>query len=155
MQSTNQNKQNQKQLTLSELCSGKNPYEKALEIIGARVLAFADFKTIDGDWIALVEYQDKSGYILGRYGSSPSEWSFLSDLGTSHFENPALTRERWGEVIYTRHRWLRFQLDNLLTYEVVMKRAIEIARYDLDAQRMVKFLYQNQVPSRHTSAYLH
>jgi hypothetical protein len=44
-------------------------YESALEAAGAEVLAFAQFGSYSGQWMAKVRYNGETGYIQDWYGS--------------------------------------------------------------------------------------
>lgn len=44
-------------------------YQEALQAAGAEVLAFQEFGSYQGDWIAKVTYGGQTGYVTGSYGS--------------------------------------------------------------------------------------
>jgi len=44
-------------------------YQIALEAAGAKILAFKEFGSYQGDWWAKVTYKNEMGWIKGCYGS--------------------------------------------------------------------------------------
>lgn len=54
---------------------------KALEAAGAKVLAFQEFGSYQGDWWAKVEYQGKIVWVNGSYGSCSGCDAFLAEFG--------------------------------------------------------------------------
>lgn len=44
-------------------------YREALEVAGATVVAFEEFGSYQGDWIAKVEYKGNIGWIKDYFGS--------------------------------------------------------------------------------------
>ena len=56
-------------------------YEMCLEKAGAKVLAFQEFGSYQGEWYALVEYKGDRGWIEGSYGSCSGCDAFESEFG--------------------------------------------------------------------------
>lgn len=56
-------------------------YEQALEAAGAKVLAFEEFGSYQGDWWAKVELNGQIGFVNGNYGSCSGCDAFEGDFG--------------------------------------------------------------------------
>lgn len=61
-------------------------YTEALEAAGATVLSFEAFGSYQGDWVAKVEYEGKTGYVTGCYGSCSGCDAFEAEMGYAHSE---------------------------------------------------------------------
>lgn len=55
-------------------------YSEALEAAGAKIIAFQEFGSYQGDWFAFVEYQGKCGWVQGSYGSCSGCDAFESEF---------------------------------------------------------------------------
>lgn len=60
-------------------------YENALEAAGAKVIAFEEFGSYQGDWYALVEYNGEIGWVNGSYGSCSGCDAFEAEFGFSGY----------------------------------------------------------------------
>lgn len=58
-------------------------YIGALEAAGAVVLADSHFGSYQGDWLALVDYKGKRGFVHGGYGSCSGCDAFEAEFGYS------------------------------------------------------------------------
>jgi hypothetical protein len=56
-------------------------YEEALEVAGAKVLAFEEFGDYQGTWWAKVCYKGEVGWVSGSYGSCSSCDAFEDEFG--------------------------------------------------------------------------
>lgn len=119
-----------------ELLSGKNPYQWVLEVAGATVHAFEEFGSYQGDWLAKVTYKGKTGWIKDYYGSCS---------GCDAFENETCyedkTKKEWESFC---HRFAKDYLDNIRSYEDVLKDCEENIEWDYDAKEMVKWLKETE-----------
>ena len=74
-------------------------YSEALEAAGAKIIAFQEFGSYQGDWFAFVEYQGKRGWVQGSYGSCSGCDAFQSEFDYgSNFGVDTTTigcREHW------------------------------------------------------------
>ncbi len=64
--------------------SHSNGYLQVLQVTGAKVLAFAMFGLSEGDWLAKVEYHEKTGWIYSHYGACSESDPFEAKFGFSH-----------------------------------------------------------------------
>lgn len=70
-------------------------YKLALEAAGAIVHHYEEFGSYQGDWLALVEYQEQVGWIHGCYGSCSGCDAFEAEFGWSQEE--FCSEHRYGE----------------------------------------------------------
>jgi hypothetical protein len=63
-------------------------YRRAMTAAGAKVLAFAEFGSYEGTWLAEVEYQGTRQLIKGSYGSCPGCDAYEGELGYESHEHP-------------------------------------------------------------------
>lgn len=108
-----------------------SPYITALEAAGMKVLADREFGDYQGDWIALVEYNGEIGYIQDCYGSCSGCDSYESDVG--YDATPEQIRE-FG---------LRYT-DQIVSYDLLMKKYQEQGKWDREANDVVKFLEETK-----------
>lgn len=120
-------------------------YKKCLRLAGADVLDFKYFGSYQGDWYALVNYQNEKGWIHGAYGSCSGCDAFemeFNDLDYDHFpydscEEKCLTCEE------NKKRMTEFgkqYLSYILTQEEAEAKASENLEWDHDAEEMVEFI---------------
>jgi hypothetical protein len=55
-------------------------YEKSLEKAGAKIIAFKEFGSYQGTWLAFVEYNGEKGIVEGSYGSCSGCDSFKAEF---------------------------------------------------------------------------
>jgi hypothetical protein len=106
-------------------------YKEALEAAGAKVLAFKEFGTWQGDWWALVEYQGKRGWIHDYFGSCSGCDAFEAEFG-------------WDEP--TPQELAEFgkrYLDDIKTQEEAEQEVSKDIEWDLDAEEVLKFIKEN------------
>lgn len=111
-------------------------YQGALEAAGAKVLQFESFGSYQGEWWAKVEYQGKTGWINGGYGSCSGCDSFQGEFGYSDMETTTDRLKQFG-MDY---------LDGLMSDAAALRSASEHLEWDLDAQPMVDFIKQHSEP---------
>jgi hypothetical protein len=58
-------------------------YESALKAAGAAVIDFKSFGSWQGEWVALVDYNNELGWVQGSYGSCNVCDAFQSEFGWS------------------------------------------------------------------------
>ena len=106
-------------------------YKDALKAAGARVLLFEQFGSYQGDCYAKVEYNGKSGWINGSYGSCSGCDAFEADFG-------------WDEPTpETLAEFGKQYLDLIMTQEEAEAHATKNGLWDIEAATMVKFLKDN------------
>lgn len=74
-------------------------YSETLEAAGAKVLAFNEFGSYQGDWAALVEYNGETGFVFGSYGSCSGCDAFEAEFGWS--DKPAMEDGKYYRNQYT------------------------------------------------------
>ncbi|WP_329759298.1 hypothetical protein [Stenotrophomonas geniculata] len=107
-------------------------YEQAMEAAGATVLRFEQFGSYQGDWFALVEYDGKTGWVHGCYGSCSGCDAFESEFGWSDHERSDY-QERLADFGTS-------YLEGLMTQEEALAEASRYIEWDSDAAEMVAFL---------------
>jgi hypothetical protein len=124
-------------------------YESALEAAGAKVLAFEQFGSYQGEWYALVEFNGERGWINGSYGSCSHCDAFEGEFGYSWgSEKSADGRYLYPEDDgHSRHAEYKAKLTDFgLTYLGTMltqeQAEAEAGRYswDCDADKMLAFV---------------
>jgi hypothetical protein len=129
-------------------------YEKALEAAGAKVLAFEQFGSYQGDWWALVETDDHIGWVHDYFGSCSHCDAFESDFGYGAvFEVGEHMWDRNGSRVATeadvapwREKLRAFgaaYLENILTQQEAEKLAAENIEWDGNAAEMLAFIKQH------------
>lgn len=133
-------------------------YESALEMCGAEIHSFSEFGSYQGDWWAVVTYQDKTGWIHGYYGSCSGCDSFQGEFGDD------VTHEH-GDDNYYDPLYKGFKDDcdkcsnvkerlkvfgkSYLNYIITEKEAIRISsvnlEWDSDAQEIVDFIKEKSL----------
>lgn len=119
-----------------DLRKGRDGYEWALEVAGAKVLAYKSFGSYQGDWFAKVEYKDKKGWIKGSYGSCSVCDAWKSEAGYM-----SRTKKEWKKLCTN---FAQEYLNNILTFEEVLSEAKENLSWDLEAKGMVEWLEKNK-----------
>lgn len=131
-------------------------YRSALQAAGAKVKAFQDFGSYQGDWYALVEYNGETGWVHGWYGSCSGCDSFEGEFGYGMPESVGMNfydeeTGEWRDAIQEdvdayRERLAAFgrtYLDGLLSQKAVEKIASENKDWDEDAPKMLSFLKEH------------
>lgn len=123
-------------------------YEGALTAAGARVLAFRDFGSYQGDWWARVEQNGLRFWVHGYFGSCSGCDALEAELGDcgycdDHFEYTngcpqcqAIADDRQRRLAQLAKFYL---VDRLSTTEA-MEKAGENAEWDASAEEMVAFI---------------
>lgn len=125
-------------------------YQKAMEAAGAKIIAFEQFGSYQGDWWAKVEYENQIGWVHGSYGSCSGRDAFESEFGwdeehcEDHKYNDTPTDCKKCIEIKKNYedRLIAFgecYLD-LISYEEAVSKASENLDWDGDAQEMVDWI---------------
>ena len=134
-------------------------YEMALRFAGAKVIAYEEFGSYQGDWFAKVEYKNQIAWVWGRYGSCSGCDAFEADLGygnehehadgkyisTYNFEKDQL--DDCVECQSLKAKIVKFglpYLDDLLTFEDIFVKASEDIEWDMEAKEMIDWLNKNK-----------
>jgi hypothetical protein len=127
----------EEKLSSHEISGYKNPYHWVLEEAGAKVFAFQDFGSYQGDWLAKVEYKGKQGWIRDCYGSCSGCDSFEAE---SRYENR--TKKEWHDFATA---FAKDYLDEIRSWEEVYAEFTkEEEDWDTDRKEIVKFLEENK-----------
>jgi hypothetical protein len=110
-------------------------YREALEAAGAEVLAFKEFGSYQGDWIAKVSYEGDTFFIRDYYGSCSGCDAFEAEVGYDF--NPDRTEYTQRVAAFGKEY---LEPSARLTYEQVLAKASENISWDSDAEDMVKFV---------------
>ena len=117
--------------------TGENDYAKALEAAGAKVLAFKEFGSYQGDWWAKVILAGETKWITGYYGSCSGCDAFQSEFGwNEEEEDPAAYAEKIK-------RFGQNYVEQAMSYSDAIKKACEHIEWDSDADEMVKWIREN------------
>lgn len=128
-------------------------YQQAIEAAGARILAFEQFGSYQGDWYALVDFNGKRGWVRGSYGSCSGCDAFAAEFDYGDACN--VGEEIWdretsdyrkateADVSAYKAKLADFgsqYLGDLLTQEEAEKRAAEDIEWDSEAEQMLAFV---------------
>lgn len=84
-------------------------YPEMLKLAGFKVLAFEQFGSYQGEWIAHVSKGDVTGFIHGSYGSCSScdslEAQGMEQLAESYSDEPILTIAETVKLAESMERW--------------------------------------------------
>jgi len=127
-------------------------YESALEAAGAKILAFEQFGSHQGEWYALVEYNGERGWVNGSYGSCSGCDSFEAEFGYSDYAT-RVGESIWADGEYrpateadvakSAEKLAAFgkpYLDGLLTQEQAEAEAARYIEWDSEAPAMLAFV---------------
>lgn len=117
-------------------------YREALEAAGAEILAFKEFGSYQGDWLAKVRYGGDTFWLRDYYGSCSGCDAFEADVGWSPWgDDEAEKAEYDAKVKAFGARYLEPQ--ERLTFDQALKKAGENVEWDSDAEEMVAFVKAN------------
>lgn len=129
-------------------------YQKTMEMAGAKILAFEEFGSYQGDWWAKVEYNGEKGWVNGSYGSCSGCDAFCSEFTYSYHEFNGeyhdIDDEEFSidcpECDKIKLRMIEFgkkYLDFIISQEEAEKQAGENIDWDMNAEEMVAFIKRN------------
>lgn len=121
-------------------------YEMCLEKAGAKVLAFHEFGSYQGEWYALVEYQGERGWIEGSYGSCSGCDAFEAEFGfeccdKGHFykdSNCSACDALYTEIDKRYAEFGRTYLETILSYDLQLENMQRL----IDQDNWAKYEYQ-------------
>lgn len=136
-------------------------YREALEFAGATVHDYEAFGSYQGDWLAKVTYEGKTGWIKGSYGSCSGCDALQAEFG---YESHTCKEEEYYDPLYgdegfregcpecqkLKQKMINFgqsYLDPILTQEEVEKVVSENLDWDMEAEEMLKYVKQRAVLS--------
>lgn len=133
-------------------------YEKALIAAGAKMIAFKEFGSYQGEWYALVEYNGERGWVSGGYGSCSACDAFEGEIG--HESVDAVGEQIWdrsqgeyrdateADVAEWQNKIAAFgktYLDGLMTQEQAERAASEGWAYGCEDGEIITFVKSNPV----------
>lgn len=133
-------------------------YCDAMKMAGATVHEYKEFGSYQGDWLALVTYKGKTGFIHGYYGSCsgcdsfqsqfdfrdhehPEDdyYTFFDALGSNfEHENSCDVCKKWKEEIIEFGKGLLEE--EILSPFMVMEMFKEQSEWDLDAIELIEWV---------------
>jgi len=110
-------------------------YREALEATGAKVWAFQEFGSYQGEWLALVEYKNIFGWIKGSYGSCSGCDAFEAEFGYGTNGDPDYKERliRFGEE-YIKQMVSQGEIEEDLKKDI---------HWDHEKEYMLKFVQEN------------
>jgi hypothetical protein len=90
-------------------------YCEAMEAAGAKVLAFQEFGSYQGEWYAKVEYNGEVGWVQGSYGSCSGCDAFEGEFGYTWYDD--LSEDEKAEYQRRLADFGRTYLDTILPQE--------------------------------------
>lgn len=133
-------------------------YKNALEAAGAEVIKFQEFGSYQGDWLALVKFQNRYGWVRGYYGSCSGCDAFKSEFGDMNstvidgkiFDYDIYQyRDATQEEVDTYNVRLREfgmgYLENIYTQEQIEKEVSTNIDWDDGAREMLEFVTQYSI----------
>lgn len=127
-------------------------YKEALEAAGAKVIAFAEFGSYQGEWWAKVQIGDRIGWINGGYGSCSGCDAFEAEFGYEYFgehiggeyiEIEDARHPRHAEHAEKLKAFGAEYLDRIKSQPEAEADAASNLDWDIDAQAMVDFIKEN------------
>jgi hypothetical protein len=132
-------------------------YQQAMEAAGAKVLAYEEFGSYQGDWLAKVVYNGETGFVQGTFGSCTGCDAFQAEFDYSEpfcedhqYQYPRNTepcdtcKVKESEYQTRLADFGRNYLLSVQTYEEALKYAKRNSDWDSEANEMVKWLERNQ-----------
>ena len=131
-------------------------YKECLEMAGAKIVDYEQFGSYQGDWIAVVEYKGRKGFIKDYYGSCSGCDAYESEFGYSYHEcgddnyySPHYSgyKENCNICQTEKQKAINFgkrYLENILSYEEILENVSKDIDWDLEAQEMIDFVKRNR-----------
>jgi hypothetical protein len=111
-------------------------YRRALEAAGAEVLAFEEFGSYQGRWVAKVRHGGEVKWISDYYGSCSGCDAFEAEFGW-HAEDQADYQQRLAEFGDE-------YLEDAQTFEQVLKMFSDASDWDLDSEDAAEWVERNK-----------
>lgn len=132
-------------------------YQEALEAAGATVTHFDSFGSYQGDWLALVTYDGRTGWIKGSFGSCSGCDAFAAEFGYEfdpqcdehryEADDPTclecLSRKALRQIKLAEFG--REYLGQLLTQAEVEKEVSEHLEWDGDAKQLLDYVKRHAI----------
>jgi hypothetical protein len=131
-----------------------NSYQETLEAAGAEVLAFGEFGSYQGDWLAKVRYKGAVRFLKGSYGSCSgcdslqAEFGYNDEVCSDHRwedKNPNCQACKTAKAEYDAKvvRFGQGYLDDSSDPKVLLEEFTKQAEWDHDAKEILKWLKTN------------
>lgn len=130
-------------------------YKEAIEIAGAKVIAYKKFGSYQGDWIAKIEIDGQIKYIHDYYGSCTVCDNFEAEFYSSDdhecendiFYSPAYFnqpfRDNCQQCQTEKHKLIEFGkklIDKAISFEECIFKISENIEWDMEVEPMVNWL---------------
>lgn len=112
-------------------------YDSALAAAGATVLRYEEFGDYQGSWVAEVEYNGKTGFVHGYYGSCSYCDALQAALDDLDWEDRVYEKGAYQETLA---KFGASYLDDLMTADEVRKQYSEDAEWDSDSRSILDWL---------------
>lgn len=132
-------------------------YEDALRFGGATVHEYESFGSYQGEWVAKVTYEGKTGWVSGNYGSCSGCDALQSEFGYNHHKcgNDSRYEPVWDgfrdgcpECQSVKQRFIDFgkeYLEEILTQEEIEKIVSKHIEWDMEAEVMLKYVKEHHI----------
>lgn len=133
-------------------------YREAIEAAGAKVLAYEEFGSYQGDWLAKIKVGGEVKFVRDYYGSCSVCDAFQADFGfqphkcgKDEYYDPFYDddgfREGCGKCQELKKQLAEFgkeYVDSAMSFDECMKVVSENLEWDMDAKEMVDWLTANR-----------
>lgn len=106
-------------------------YENAIKLAGAEIHCFKEFSSYQGDWLAKVTYQGKTGWIKGSYGSCSGCDAYEAEFG---YDDPSDDKAAAFGKQY---------LEEFSDYKNLLNEYKEQSEWDTESEDIIKFLIEH------------
>lgn len=113
-------------------------YDGALRAAGATVLAYKEFGSYQGDWLAKVEYAGETFWLRDYFGSCSGCDEIEAEMNYRWDEGSPEYRAKLAEI-GKRH----LEPQERLTFDEAVAKAAENVEWDSEAEAMVAFVRAN------------
>lgn len=129
-------------------------YQEAMRAAGADVLHFMQFGSYQGEWYAIVRYNDETGWVSGSYGSCSGCDAFEAEFGDHYCD------QVWdSELLEYRDRtelelkdynlklasFGKVYLDGLMTQDQAEQAASANLDWDYEAAEILAFVREHTI----------
>lgn len=132
-------------------------YETCMELAGAKIIAFQNFGSYQGDWLACVEYKNEILLINGSYGSCSGCDAFQGEFdcdshevkGEYHYYYEL--HDDCDECKKLKEKMIDFgkgYLDNPSNPEMLLEEYEKEKEWDGDKPEMIKFINEHFIEEK-------
>lgn len=115
-------------------------YKEALEFAGAKVLAFEEFGSYQGDWLAKVQYRGDTFWLRDYYGSCSGCDAFQADVGWEPWDDDNAEEKAAYAAKVKAFGERMLEPQERLTFDQALAKASENVGWDSGAEQMVRWV---------------